>query len=320
MRGLPYILWCQPVAALVVTFTFTACPAAEVISAAFHDEAGQAEQLHQYGRAKQLYALAMREASDHPSKGSLRDFVENGLGLSAVMAHEADYKDASEILETLATICKDVGDSRVDLSARVDMAKGEVLFRTGKLDEAETHLQAAATALEGGKGMNDLLSQCLNDLAAVKLERKQIESAEALARRAIDLADGAPGAGGMALDTLADILHQQGRNVESLALAKRALRDATSAVGDNHLAVADIHRTLAEILASTGDHASAEQHHSKNVDINRRHRHTKHHLLHESLSDFHEFLKKTEQPERAAQLKSQLDSLRQDGVDLTTSK
>lgn len=305
----------------------TACAAgraeaSDLVWSAYQQAAVTAAGNRDYAKSKKLFMKAMEEATTHHPEGAPERLIQSLLGVSGILIHEADYADAEKILKDALKLSAALGP-RHHTVARIHSDLAEVLFKTGKLNDAERHAHSAIDMAEAAEPPARVAS-LLNDLANIEFARRNHDQAEALARRAMSLAEASAGPASIpaaaALDTLAEIHLDRGQHEQALPLAQKAHEVTSAAASPEHPLLADIHDTLADIHAVLDHKDQAVEHSRKAAEINERHFHRDHPTLVGSLVELRERLGAARHREQENKLRNELEARAKDRVDASATK
>ena len=197
--------------------------------------------------ARDLYAHAEARAQLAKALALGYPQLPGRVAMGEVLIVLGRYREALAELETGAAIASGGEDDPAALAIEHKLA--DVHHRLGDWDLAEAHL-AVVTELVTGTDPGRL-ARAEADRAVVAYRRGAADQAAELGRTAL-------GAAVAALNNLARLLAETGREHEALALAAEAL-ELGRELGDQHR-VAALHTNLADLLHADGQHDAAMTH------------------------------------------------------------
>lgn len=185
------------------------------------------------GRSEQLIELARLAAARGDGAAAMTSFRQ------AVALEEADF-----------------GGSRPEIL----VALGTLEAESGDLVAAAGHLRGALDRQTAELGENSpALADTMMRLAAVSAALDDLETAEELLRRAVQIVDPAGPALPALLNDLARVLVRRGDYAAAESVLVRLHENKTAHVGSAHPEVATIVAALAAVRQALGKHESAEQ-------------------------------------------------------------
>ena len=195
------------------------------------------------------------------SLGDAEARIAQRLRIAAVLMELARWGECEEQQRQALAEATALADAK--LVARASNELGQLLWRTGRLEEAEPPMRQALGIFEAALGKHHpTVAICLNNLATLLQGTNRVEEAEPLLRRSLELDLAALGQEhptvAIRLNNLATLLRDTNCIEEAEPLFRNALRIEVAVFGKQHPTVATSMNNLASLLHDTNRFEEAE--------------------------------------------------------------
>jgi tetratricopeptide (TPR) repeat protein len=191
------------------------------------------ESLGRYKEASEGYSLC---ASQAEKAGIPPGHVFCLLGLASVSYEQGDLVSADKYLAAAGAIVGATLPADFPATPRLKTLRGSIALAEGHRDEARTNLDAVIA----GSKSEFVTTNALRVRAELNLEENKNAAAEADARRALTLAQGAQGGEpysnrtGLAFLTLGNVLAKEGNTAAAAKAFRRAVENLSHTVDADH--------------------------------------------------------------------------------------